>query len=184
MYLDRWISEAFNNVPPSFQDVLNWVSEINRYKRDRHMMFKKNDFGFEQIIISYLAQYFVSQIRISNFTFQLGISEKLNWTDSNAEYDFSLITDQCEVIDVVEVKTVTNNSFSWPKEDIKKLRNFSGGDKYLLAVSLYVSERALKSISSRIEKFVSTMGVVCQQFSGFHTCDPYEFWYFLFSVDG
>ncbi|GAB6076039.1 hypothetical protein [Desulfurobacterium crinifex] len=188
MYLDSWICSAFSSIPSSFKEVLDWVAKVNKYKLHERPNFKKNDFGFEQIIVVYLTRYFINKIRENGLDLQLGVSEKLR--EVGVKYDFSLFAGQnnsIQIKEVVEVKTITNNNFSWLKGDVEKLRQSSVENKYLLAVSLYVPKLSLESVLNRkdekIDSFTSSLGVNHLQSGEFHTSGSYAFWYFLFKVD-
>jgi len=145
MYFDKWSKEAFKKVPQWVKCALYTVKNINVYKKsNERKFFNKNDFGFEQIILTYLADFFLSRLP-QNYI--LGIGETL-WSTKvkkKVKPDISLVDNNGNVHEVMEIKTILNNEFYWLKEDINKLRNLQEiQSKYILSVHLYLSPDTFK----------------------------------------
>lgn len=153
-HLNNWTVNALTDLPCYIKDILDTVARINLYKMSKkRKYFRNNDYGFEQVLVTYLAERFIQNLPDN---FELGVGEALTGTASSSkkQADFSLVKDDGTVKEVMEVKTITDNNFSWLNEDVSKLRGFKNmKNKFLLSINLYLSKSAYTQMDSRLSEF-------------------------------
>ena len=184
-FLDNWSQTALNSLPENYATIFNDVAQVTYYKQNR-TVFRKNDFGFEQILTTYLANFFLRYLPAG---YELGIAENLSNTtiESKIQPDFSLSQPNRQIIEIMEIKTITNNKFSWFKRDILKLRGLTYlSNKYFLGISLYLTARAKNQLPIHLQRFINQLnlnlinhGTIYQVNIQNHS---FEFHYFLFQI--
>ncbi|AAC07974.1 hypothetical protein [Aquifex aeolicus] len=196
MYFDSWTCEALENLPDYFKHILDEVAQINLYKmKENRKHFRKNDYGFEQAMVTYLAEKFIRNIRNLPNNLELGIAETLTKTklESNKQPDFSLVKkDDGTVIEVMEVKTIIDNNFSWLREDVCKLRELDEvQNKFLLSINLYISRSAYTQTIKRLSKFMendknNSLSILCHGllYRSRHGVQNFQltYYYYLFKI--
>lgn len=183
MYLDTCTQRAFQTVPLWLQNALCGIERINLYKIMGRKFFRENDFGFEQVITTYLASYFIPHIPAN---YELGIGETLQNTTMRIKVqpDFSLVNNSGNVLEVMEVKTILNNNFNWLKKDVQKLRSLTQvQNKYILSVNLYVSQRTFRQRTNYSNATANKYRItLLSQGTIFTTPKGNIFYYFLYRL--
>ncbi len=187
-YLDTWTIRVFTNPVQHIKNILDEVAQINLYKtRSGRSYFRKNDYNFEQVIATYLANRFI-QMLPNNC--ELGLAEKLTRTNlrSDKQPDFTLVNNG-RVEEIMEVKAISSNQFSCLTGDVSKLRGLNQvQNKFLLSINLYDSQKSYTQRGNRCNTFIQKVNLRLVSNSLLHRASVRNggfqvvFHYFLFEV--